>query len=386
MKSYIGIGSSKKQVRELLGEPSRSDVNFWTYGTSHIKFSSSGFVVAWKNMFGELSKAFQPYIPTEEKLSLGQSKAQVIEVLGAPTAIIDAIPEEWKYEGAHVKFDKNDKVCEWKNVYDQISYGLLQAEDSDDYIDIGTSKEKVLKILGAPSMISALDHDTWYYQASHVKFKHNKVIEWKNQYDQLSFGMKKAEVVNGHLFIGASKHDVLTLLGSPTSVLSSNSNVWKYESSHILFENDRVIEWKSMFGQLNHGLKKAQGGVIRLGMHKDQILEILGSPDTVSKLNKDLWHYKSSHVFFIKDKLVEYRAGFHDFDIGLKRGSSHASDIDIGSSEEEVLERLGSPTAIFYRETGVWHYGNASVYFDNYMKVRSWQNIDDIKKKIKLEE
>lgn len=388
MKAYIELGSTKEFVKHLMGEPSESSVDFWTYGTSHVKFNQEGLLVAWKNMFNELTEYMQPYVPTDQKLQIGMTKEEVLQVLGAPTAIIDASPEEWKYEASHVKFDVHGQVNEWKNVYDQITYGLQGPELGNNlHLEIGMEKKDLLRCLGAPSMLLAMDPNTWHYQASHVKLQHDRVIEWVNLYNQLEAGMQSPEETEDYLKLGMGKNAVLKLLGSPSAIIASDPEVWKYESSFVRFEADKVIEWRSMFGQLKRALKKPMyQGFIKIGLSKEEVLNIIGSPDSISRMNSDLWHYDSSHVKFKDGKLCEYRCQFHDFDKGLMKGSSNEDDIEVGSDKEVVLKRLGSPTAIFEKEPDVWHYGNANVYFDRHGHVKTWQNIDDIKRTIKSKE
>ena len=383
MRDYIHLGITKEEVTALLGEPSKINNNLWTYGSSHIKFNSNGEVVAWKNMFDDLSKGMKPVLASDYTFFLGSTTEEVIQALGSPTAVIDDFESVWRYEASHIKFDVNGCVIEWKSVYRQMEHGLKKAVEGADFIRIGSTSEDVLKALGAPDTLLALDKDVWHYKASHVKFRNNKVIEWKNQYRQLNVGMKSPEECHVYLNIGSTEEEVLTTLGSPTEILVINPNVWKYAASHILFENHKVVEWKGVYNQLDDGLKPpGYNDYIRIGLTKEEILEIYGSPHSVLKLNPDVWHYASSHIKFKQNKVTEWRNMFHDLKKGFKRGDQSSEDVIIGASEDVVLNRLGSPTCILEKEPYVWHYGNASVHFDSKMVVTSWKNIDDIKKHV----
>lgn len=381
----IFLGSSKEDVRSVLGEPSKIDAKFWTYRTSHIQFDWQDKVIAWKNMFHELDEGLEPYRPSDKCFFLGSSKEQVFKALGPPTAIIDSKANEWRYESSHVKFDTDNLVIEWKNLYNQLSHGLKRPQVGSGYIHLGSDKERVYLILGAPDMISALEPDKWYYQASHVKFNNNKVIEWKNQYKQLDKGMKAAEASKQFLRQWLDESSVLEILGSPTTLLASNSNKWRYGASHILFEDHHVVEWQNMFGELTPGcLLPSYQGKIKIGLDKEQVLKIFGSPDRINKLDPETWHYKSSHIKFIDGLVAEWRNMFHDFDRGMYLGDHSEKDIFHGADEDQVLRRLGSPTSILSGQPLTWHYGNAAVYFDDDKKVVSWKNIHDIKKVIEL--
>ncbi|MCH4888694.1 outer membrane protein assembly factor BamE [Acidaminobacter sp. JC074] len=382
MKDYIHIGSDKSVLQRLLGQPSRIDANMWTYGTSYFKLDADQKVVAWKNMFGELNDGMRLYMPNDKTFFLGSTMDQVLEAMGSPTTVIHSRQPEWRYEASHIKF-RDGIVIEWKNLYNQMDHGMIPPLDGVDFVRLGLTKEAVLKALGSPTVILAINPDIWHYQGSYIKFRDDLVIEWKNLYNQMDHGMKKPEESDDYLQIGMTEKEVLALLGSPTSILASNKDVWKYESSHLKFKNHLLVEWKNMFGQIDLGMKKPlYKDFVRIGMTKDQVLDIFGSPDTISELAPDLWHYKSSHILFKMGHVIEWRNMFHDFDRGMKRGHKECEDVIIGASEEVVLNRLGSPTSIFEREPFTWHYGNAAVYFDDNHHVLSWKNIGDIKKEI----
>lgn len=381
---YIHIGSTKQDVRALLGEPSRVDAGFWTYGTSHIKFDHHECVIAWKNMFSEMDKGFMQNRDDNQSFFLGSSMHEVLLALGSPTGVVDSPEPVWEYESSHVKFDKNGFVIEWKNNYKQINHGLDLPIDHHIKLKLGDLKTDVLSALGAPTSVLAIEPNVWHYEASHVKFDEKDcLIEWRNQYHQLDHGMKKQVDEVRFLELGLSEDEVMDILGAPTTVLAINPMIWKYDSSHVLFENHKVVEWKNMFRQLNYGMQKSSSkGVLRVDLTKDEVLNLLGTPDTLSKLNPNVWHYHGSHIMFKDGKVVEWRQMFHDLEVAFAEGEHTATDISIGSSKETVLNRLGSPTAVLEKEPLVWHYGNASIIFGADQKVKSWQNIDDIKKHV----
>ncbi|MBI9011485.1 MAG: hypothetical protein JEZ08_04585 [Clostridiales bacterium] len=383
MNDYIHLGSTKKEVTILLGEPSKINNNLWTYGSSHIKFNSNGEVIAWKNMFDDLSKAMKPFLSSDYTFFLGSTTDEVLQALGSPTAVIEGFESVWRYEASHVKFDGKGCVIEWKSVYRQLEHGLKKRIEGSDFIRIGSTSEEVLQALGSPDTVLALDQDVWHYKASHIKFRNNKVVEWRNQYRQLNEGMKSPEESHYFLNIGSTEEEVLTTLGSPTEILVINPHIWKYGASHVIFENGRVIAWKSVYHQLDEGLKAPNyNDYIRIGMSKEEILDIYGSPSSILKLDPDIWHYDTSHIKFNDNKVCEWRNMFRDLEKGFKKGDPSAEDVKIGVSGEVVLNRLGSPTCILEKEPFVWHYGNASVYFSSDMIVTSWLNIDDIKKHV----
>lgn len=383
MNDYIHLGSTKEDVTVLLGEPSKINNNLWTYGSSHIKFDSNGEVIAWKNMFDDLSKGMKPFLSSDYTFFLGSTTDEVLKALGSPTAVIEGFESVWRYEASHVKFDGKGHVIEWKGVYRQIEHGLKKPVEGADFIRIGSTPEEVLKALGSPDTLLALDQNVWHYEASHVKFRNDKVIEWRNQYRQLDKGMKPPEESEYFLHIGSSEEEVLITLGSPTEILVITPQIWKYGASHILFNNGRVVEWRGVYHQLDEGLKASNfDDYIRVGLSKEEVLELYGSPKSVLKLDPEVWHYNTSHIKFKGNKVCEWRNMFHDLERGFRKGDPSAEDVKIGASEDVVLNRLGSPSCILEKEPFVWHYGNASVYFSSDMIVTSWKNIDDIKKHV----
>ncbi len=380
MKHYIHLGASKEKVSELLGEPSKINNNLWTYGSSHIKFNGNGEVIAWKNMFGDLSRAFRTYSPTTHKFFFGSTVDDVLEALGSPTGVDESFEPVWHYESSHVKFDGAGNVIEWKSVYNQLSNGLQKPVEGSEYFKVGSTQGDVLNVMGAPDAVLAINPDVWCYGSSHIKFRDNKVVEWRNQYRQLDMGMKLSEEGAASVHIGSSEEEVLLALGSPTEVLVINPNVWHYKESHLLFEDHHVIEWRNVYKQLDGGLKSANyNDYIRVGLTKEEVSEIFGSPDRVLKINPDVWYYDTSHIKFLDNKVCEWRNMFRDLEKGFKKGSASNTDVKLGSNRELVLNRLGSPSCLLEKEPYVWHYGNASVIFDLDMTVTSWKNIDDIK-------
>lgn len=382
---YINVGSTKEQVKSLLGEPSKIDAKLWTFGTSYIQFDNDGKVIEWKNMFEQLSSGMAKRKENAKYIDIGSTYSDVLDALGSPTSVHAMHNSIWKYESSHIKFSLDGKVVEWKNLFDQLNIGMKQHEKDSPYIVIGSSREDVLKALGSPTMILEVYPNVWKYDSSHIKFNdEGYVVEWNNLYDQLDIGLKKADEGDCFIDIGSSKADVLNILGSPTSILESNSNVWKYDSSYVKFDKNAVIEWRNLFGQLNTGMKSptVDSGFIRVGMSKEKVLEIFGSPMSILEMNPDVWKYDSSHIKFDKDFVVEWRNMFHQLDMGMQVGSFFGDEVRVGSDKESVLRKLGSPTSVFEKEPLTWHYGNASVNFDLKGLVISWHNINDVINKL----
>lgn len=383
LESYVRVGSTKVDVKRILGEPSKVDGHMWTYNASHIKFDLHDQVIEWKNMFNQLDVGMCPYKASYRSFELGSSMDEVLLAMGSPTAVEAIHDSIWKYEASHIKFDGSGHVIEWKSQFEQLKKGLRKPEETTKYVHINSTKDEVLSALGAPSTVLSINSNVWKYHASHVVFEQDKVVEWKNDYGQLDIGMKKPEISNDYLRIGMTEEEVLKVLGSPTDVLLTNPSVWKYHASHVKFNRNKVVEWKSMFGQLKDAfMVSSDDGPALIGMSKDEVRKIMGSPTSLLAINPDVWCYNASHIKFKKDHVIEWRNMFHQLDMGFQKGDNKCDDIRIGSSESDVLNRLGTPTCILEKEPHIWHYGNASVAFNNKKEVISWENIDDIKKAI----
>jgi hypothetical protein len=105
----------------------------------------------------------------------------------------------------------------------------------------------VLDIMGVPSGILG---DTFNYAYSTVSFSNNIVCGYHDISHNLLIANKYQPSVprKGHFAIGASKKEVMDVMGAPTGVYG---DVWDYEFSSITFVNDLVGSYSDIGHNLN---------------------------------------------------------------------------------------------------------------------------------------
>jgi outer membrane protein assembly factor BamE (lipoprotein component of BamABCDE complex) len=111
--TYFTIGSSKKNVLEVQGQPSSYHENWWMYGFSTVNFSKDGKVSSYSNIGNNLKVKVIPdsneKLPREKaieikKIAEGMAKEEVENILGKPDSIIG---NTWRYSSSWVTFTKD---------------------------------------------------------------------------------------------------------------------------------------------------------------------------------------------------------------------------------------------------------------------------------------
>ncbi len=105
------IGSSREQVLEIQGSPTRISHDAWYYGKSKVYFAN-GAVIRWKNdPDNPLQVDLTASIPSSQltSISVGSTKAQVRAIQGRPLRESD---REWDYGSSKVYFNR-DRVTGW---------------------------------------------------------------------------------------------------------------------------------------------------------------------------------------------------------------------------------------------------------------------------------
>ncbi len=71
---------------------------------------------------------------------------------------------------SYIKLDKEGRVSGWYNNNHGLSSVLEKKAENAPPIKIGSTKEEVVKALGAPTKIDPNFSSTWYYERSSVQF------------------------------------------------------------------------------------------------------------------------------------------------------------------------------------------------------------------------
>jgi hypothetical protein len=125
------IGSSRDDVKKIMGAPTRVDEQFgerWSYGMAEVTFRH-GVVYGWRS--SAFDKLKVTLAPTDAKLA-ADAKArgnygphagrdEVLGVEGAPDGIDDTFGETWTFGMSHLTFDQDGHI---KEVWDTYSNPL----------------------------------------------------------------------------------------------------------------------------------------------------------------------------------------------------------------------------------------------------------------------
>lgn len=114
-ESYITVGTTRDQVVEQLGNPTRASRNVFVYDSSEIYFRGDN-VVGWRidPASSPIHVKLWPRTFVDPDLSVfgvGSSKDDVLAIQGTPTALTE---DKFEYGGSEVYF-KDDQVVGWKN-------------------------------------------------------------------------------------------------------------------------------------------------------------------------------------------------------------------------------------------------------------------------------
>lgn len=174
---HFTLGSSRQQVLEAQGKPTRSDELVWEYESSRV-FFEAGRVATWYSApTAPLHVRLDPAGPVTVRsyFTLGSSKDEVLAVQGTPTEFTATM---FKYGESRIRFSRG-AVEAWHNAPERplrVRIVPTSPVSSAMYFTIGSSKDEVAAIQGTPT---ELTYDVWCYGFSQVVFKDGRVVRWQ---------------------------------------------------------------------------------------------------------------------------------------------------------------------------------------------------------------
>jgi hypothetical protein len=171
--------------------------------------------------------------------------------------------------------------------------------------------------------------------------------------------------------LGSTEEEVKTVMGPPSSV---NYGMWSYEFSNVDFANGKVIGWSNISNNLkvSIGSKKKDAPLLTLGSTAQQVVDAMGTP---SSIIYGTWGYEFSNIDFDSNGKVN---GWSNISKNLKifigNKKPDAPPFTIGSSKQDVIDAMGTPSSIIY---GTWGYEFSNIDFDSNGKVSGWSNISN---------
>lgn len=183
--TYFTIGSTKDQVKLVMGKPSSiNDYTFfetWNYGINTIEFTDGK--VSGYHDYDKVLKVWLGDKISNNFFTINSSKADVLKANGTPSGIADYTSfETWSYGINTIEFTEN-RVSGYHD-YDNILNVTLGNPISGKTFGVGSTKDDVIKANGTPSGISDYGYSsTWYYGFSTVSFDSNGYVESYNNWD-----------------------------------------------------------------------------------------------------------------------------------------------------------------------------------------------------------
>jgi hypothetical protein len=182
----------------------------------------------------------QPCLPLRY-FTVGSTKAEVLAVQGPPTL---AEAHLWEYGGSRVFF-RHGKVTRWEVWPRSPLKARLQPASAvaptRAYITVGSTKDEVLAIQGAPSRFSA---QVWEFGPSRLYFNGDRVVRWEVwPHFPLKVRLLPAtsfDTMPPYFTVGSTKDEVLYIQGTPSRF---TERVWDYGQSRVYFDGDRVSRW-----------------------------------------------------------------------------------------------------------------------------------------------
>ncbi|KPU44460.1 N-acetylmuramoyl-L-alanine amidase LytC precursor [Oxobacter pfennigii] len=287
------IGSTLEDIGKVMGTPESiirelSNTSYYqvSYGNSTIGLDENMRVYSWDNNGRNLKITLGngSSIP----FTIGSSYEDVANALGAPDKMTSDYARlkkyaTWEYGNSVVYFNEQKKVEFYKNA-GELRVHLGNAEPSAGAIDIGSTRDDVIKAMGTPGTISGgsyyglndrlgiyydidkweeIYYDTvWYYGTSWVGMDKNGIV--KGWYDGGNLKLNLADPAPSEppFSVGSTKDEVLKAMGTPYGVddFGTGTVFWVYtEPGQFVYSWDvvyfnadgKVESYKNPHGHLN---------------------------------------------------------------------------------------------------------------------------------------
>jgi hypothetical protein len=169
------LGSTKEQVRAMMGTPSSLIGSHWGYGLSSVEFGPQDSVVGWSNIEGNLTVYLGDRQADAAPITLGSTRAQVLAAMGTPSSVIGS---RWGYNLSSVEFDQTGAVTGWSDIEGNLRLSLGDKKTDAQGFGLGSTKAAVIATMGTPSSIIG---NHWGYHLSTVEFgQQATVVGWSD--------------------------------------------------------------------------------------------------------------------------------------------------------------------------------------------------------------
>lgn len=169
------IGSTKNQVKAVMGNPTSDLGSSWSYSYSFVQFDQDGKVKGWSNISDNLKVYMGEKNEYSTAFTIHSTQKDVVASMGTPTSITG---DTWSYEYSMVNFDRNHLVKGWSNISRNLNVSLGSVQKNASPFTTHSSKQEVIHAMGTPTSIIG---NTWSYEYSMIRFDENDaVISWSD--------------------------------------------------------------------------------------------------------------------------------------------------------------------------------------------------------------
>jgi outer membrane protein assembly factor BamE (lipoprotein component of BamABCDE complex) len=406
----ISIESTEDDIVKAMGTPDKILENTdykrnWFYGDSYVQVDELGKVIGWKNK-GNLSISKNDSILNSPVITIGSTRNDVVNAMGTPPQFYYNIAT---YGDSQITFDDKGQV---KKIFR--TDGVKLSNSNKDILStgfyFGSSVDDVMKAMGTPDRLEMGGYNgkyvAWCYGVDYYGASPNasvffnlegKVVYWEtSNYSNFVLKVSSSPQFDSAarpITIGSTKDDVLRVIGTPTSLSAPEviKNSWwsygAYEPSYIYFDGeDKVMGWK--FNESNPKVfigAKVEGSTFTSGSTKEEVLSAMGTPKAVLINNfspLEQWVYDDCSVSFdTATNKVNSWTNASKLMLTKRLPDTTAQPFKVGSSEEDVLKVMGTPSSIYIYPLGntqysLWGYGGSAIDFTKEGKVLRIYNND----------
>ncbi|MDB5054248.1 MAG: hypothetical protein JWM44_2298 [Bacilli bacterium] len=241
----------------------------------------------------------------------------------------------------------------------------------------------------APSSVEAKTNAVTDIDNAHriAKMENATTTERPKESTQRATTTQSVDAREGYFTLGSTKDDVRAVMGDPDNVQKLLSEErWSYGFDSITFSQaEQVVTYNNISGGLKVWLsdRKKDAPAFSLNSGVKNVLDSMGTPTSIMKLfNCTQWGYDFNTITFNSDnQVIAYSNISNNLNVWIADRDPDAPPFQIGSTKDEVLHAMGTPT--FVANLFNWQsfgYGFSSVTFSK-EKVTSYS---DISKNLKL--
>ncbi|MFC5449038.1 hypothetical protein ACFPOG_12255 [Paenibacillus aestuarii] len=149
----ITIGSSREDVKRILGNPTSEGRLYYAYGYSMINFDyNTGLVDGWSNIGDTQLPVYLGDAVQYSPFTLGSSKEDVVKAMGTPDSVSKTF---FTYGNSMVNFDySTEKVTGWTTIETPLNVVFGNKVANASPFSQGSSLQEVLNVMGTPSSLT----------------------------------------------------------------------------------------------------------------------------------------------------------------------------------------------------------------------------------------